>query len=458
MSTYKKDETVSRAVNSWPEYREIRGGEGQQLALRYVEKYYPRASRRGAIRAVYLPLVPYVEDMAAGAMDLPFRTIGTPEFQALVKKWRPALARTWKARFTCQAAWVHLARRRGRLLLDMLCGDNLTIKADPEAPLEWDLVNCIEVPTADEGKIRYQRPNPNTPETVEALTVNKEGTATPLGSIDGWNTLPVFPCYRDDVDSLHPPADRQLIDLHIAALLQLSDIEHRRVYRTSQMWRKSDATEQGHRHGGGEMETGADTVAELSDTEEIGVAESNLKPAEDLAYVENFLRLAAKLTKLPPELFITGSRAETGAAKSWDYRPLMELQQQDREAADEWLASFVEYVRPALEAEGILAAGDNAIIRTVAPKVGEPAALNAYSLGVAQMMKMGITSPVREIARREGISFAAAEKILKYNIAQNRLVNVEPGDITGGDNEGKRKAKPKGGKPTGDMAAIEAGG
>jgi hypothetical protein len=402
--------------------------------------------------------VQYLEDVAASAMDLPFRVIGPPAFQALIRKWRPALARTWKARFSCQASWVHLARRRNRLLLDMLYGDNLTIKADTEAPLEWDLVNSIEVPTADDGKIRYVRPDPDQPEVVEAETVDKSGNATPLGSIDGWGTLPVFPCYRDDVDSLHPPCDRQLIDLHIAALLQLSDIEYRRVYRTSQMWRKSDSTEQGHRHGGGEMETGADTVAELSDTEEIGVAESNLKPAEDLNYVEAYLRLAAKLMKLPPELFITASRAETGAAKSWDYRPLMDLQQRDREAADEWLAAFVEYIRPALIAEGVISEGDNLRVRTVTPKLGEPASLNTYSLGVAQMMKLGITSPVREIAKREGIGFKEAEKILKYNIVQNRLVNVEPGDITGGDNTALNRARPKSGELTGDMASIDAQG
>jgi hypothetical protein len=429
MSQYKPDDTVTHAVNSWPEYREIRGGEGQKLALRYVEKYYPRASRRGAIRAIYLPLVPYVEDMAAGAMDLPLRTTGPDAFKALIRKWRPALARTWKARLTCRASWVHFARRRGRLLLDMLYGDNLTIKADTEAPLEWDLVNSIEVPTADDGKIRYVRPDPDRPEVVEAETVNKSGDVTPLGSIDGWGTLPVFPCYRDDVDSLHPPCDRQLIDLHIAALLQLSDIEYRRVYRTSQMWRKSDGTEQGHRHGGGEMETGADTVAELSDTEEIGVAESNLKPAEDLAYVESFLRLAAQVLKFAPDLFSSGSasRAETGAAKSWDYRPLLAMQQQDREAADEWLAAFVEYIRPALIAEGIVSESDQLSVATVAPKLAEPASLIDYTSGVRAAMELGLTSPIREVARREGVGFSEAARLVNYNITQSRMVGIDAG-------------------------------
>ena len=427
MSTFKPSSEISNA-NSWAEYREIKEGKGHDLAARHVAKTYKKAAQRGTIRNNYLPVVPYVERKAAGALDLPLRVTGPEAFQSLIRKWRPTLARTWKARLTCRSAFVHLARRRGRLMLDLLYGDGLKVNEDKQAPLEWDLVAGVEIPLADDARLAYVRPDPSAPEIVGAVQTESTGHVTPLDLLDGWGVLPIFPCFRDDVESLQPPCDRQLLDLHIAHLLQLSDIEHRRVYRTSQMWRSSDMAAEVGRHGGGDFESGADTVAELGENDRLGIVESTLKPSDDLQYVEAYLRLAAKLLDLPPEIFNSGSRAETGAAKSWDFRPLLELQQCDREAADDWLDSLVEYFRPVLVAEGVVGESEKLTVRTVAPKVGSPASVVDYANGTEKLMKLGLTSPVRELARREGIGFKEASKIVRVNIKQNRDVNIEPGE------------------------------
>lgn len=418
----KNAEANSKATQllAWSEYRELFDNEMESQAGRYVRATYKKASSRQTVRTIYLPVLPYVVDVAAPAMDLPFKVSGPPAFKALLRKWRPTLSRCWKVRKAAGSSYPHVARRRGRLILELLWGDALTITPDPACPSEWDFLLQIEIPMTDGGRLLYLKDKETNRVSAAIVDEDKFRVQSPL--LDDWGVIPVFPMYRDGTGRLQPSADRTLLDLHIDVLLMLTDADFRRKYRTAILWRKSDLQQENRSAGGGDIEGSPDAVAELGENEMIGIVESALRSTDDLDYVERFLRLAAKLLKMPPELFITTSRAETGSAKGWDYRPLMELQQKDREEADEWLAGFVEGARPILEAEGILSAGDKPEVATVPAKLPYPADPQQYALGVESMMKMGLTSPVREISMREGVGYAEAARLVKINIEQSRVL------------------------------------
>jgi hypothetical protein len=219
---------------------------------------------------------------------------------------------------------------------------------------------------------------------------------------------------------LQPPPDRTLLDLWVTLAMQLSDVEFRRVYRTSILWRKDAGVIEGR------AEMNPDLVWELSQDGAMGIVESGLRPADDLIYIEDHLRLAARLMRLPPELFVTRSRAETGAAKEWDYRPLLELQEADRAEADRWLDEWVTYSRPLLEAEKVIGPRDRLSIRTTPPKLAEPADLLQYAQGVEAAAKLGLTSVEREVARREGIAIRAAALIVETNRRDARKLGPAP--------------------------------
>jgi len=408
---------------AWSEYRECFGSQLDSLVARHVVATYRKASQRARVRTVYLPILPYVCDTAAGAMDLPFRLTGPHEAADLLKRWRPTLARAWKARYAAGSCYLHVARRKGKLGLDLLWGDSLAITPDPEAPNEWEHIVSVEIPTAASGKLVYRR-QPDGTYTSEQIT--EAGASYPLATHP---ILPVIPLYRSDPDTLQPPPDRTLLDLQITSGLQLSDIEFRRVYRTNQMWRRSEMSEENKAKGGSDIEASPDAVLELGANDQVGLLESSLRPADDLAYIEGFLKMAAKTLRLPPELFLSGGRSETGAARAWDFRPLLEIQETDRCAANEWLAQFIEQIRPILAVEGILRPGDELTAKCVPPKLPLPGDLLQYALGVEKLMQLGLTSPVREVATREGTGYSEAEKIVKANIKQNKL--AQPGGGNG---------------------------
>jgi hypothetical protein len=413
-STFSEAQQSERTT--WSEIRELLSGYQADLCARHVQLYYKKSFARGKIRVLYLPLWQYVCHVASPAFALPLRVTGPAAAQKLFRKWRPTLCRAWEARRGAGSAYLHLAQRRGRLLLDMLLGDAVLIRVAPDAPLEWDLVPKVELPVVQQRRLTYYRLANDILATQRYETGFEEG----LALNPGWGILPLYPLYRDDVATLQPPPDRTLLDLHIALCLQLSDIEFRRVFRTSKLWRKTQGGRHVKNQPGGEFESAPDAVAELDENEAIGIVESALHPSDDLEYIGNFLRLAAKLLSLPPELFVMMSRAETGAAKSWDYRPLVELQDQDRAQADEWLDGFVEYIRPALEAEGVVAPGEKLQVRTTAPKVPEPVDLLQYAQGLEACCKLGLTTVTREISRREGKPFAEAENLYRENLKANR--------------------------------------
>ena len=412
------------ALKTWAEYRELIENEGDALAGRYVRATYKKASTRGTVRTIYLPLWNYVVDVSAPAMDLPFKVIGNDAFKALMKKWRPTLSRSWKVRKATGSIYPHVARRRGRLIMEMLWGDSLRIMPDPSAPSEWDFLHRIEIATQDDKKLVYVR-DPES-DAVKACMVNLDGFSQDTKLLDEWGTIPIFPMYRDGTGILQPKPDRTLLDMHISMVLMLTDTDFRRKYRTAILWRKSMMVEENKTRGGSDIEASPDAVAELGDGDSIGIVESSIRSTEDLDYIERFLRLAAKMLKLPPELFITETRAETGAAKGWDYRPLMELQQKDREEADEWLETFLVEARPILEAEGVVKAGEVVSVKTVPSKLPAPADPLQYAMGVEKLMQLGMTSPLREISIREGVGYAEAEKIVKFNRKQSRGIVEAP--------------------------------
>ena len=419
-------EASSILAPGWAEYREVFSNGTQELLQRYVAKTYAKAFRRNTVRTMYLPVIPYITAVAAGAMELPFRVKGPPALQALFKKWRPTLSRAWKARLCSGSAFVHLASRRERLLLDHLWGDSLVITPAPDAPLEWDLVARVEVPIADQNSLSYLRDNDG---NYYMVIRAGNGEYAPVEMRPGWSLIPVFPMWREDPTQLQPRCDRTVLDLHIAVGLQLSDIEFRRVFRTNQMWRKSSMVEENKTKGGSDIEASPDAVIELGETDSVGLLESGLKSVDDLAYIEAYLRLSAKLLRLPPELFLTGSRSETGAARAWDYRPLQEIQEIDRELADEWLDSFIAYIRPVLTAEGVISEQDIISVRTVPPKLPQPVDPQQEALGIKLMMELGLTSPIRELARREGVGFAAAERLVRLNLEQNKRLTRPPDKV-----------------------------
>lgn len=417
------------AMQTWAEYRQLMTNEGDALAQKYVRATYKKASQRKTVRTMYLPVWGYVVDVASPAMDLPFKLIGSDAFKALMRKWRPTLSRCWKVRRATGSIYPHVARRRGRLIMEMLWGDSLRIEPDPECPSEWDFLHSITLATADSRRLVYAR-DPKT-DAVSARIVHADGSYVDTNLLDDWNLIPVFPMYRDGTGVLQPKPDRTLLDIHLSVVLMLTDTDFRRKYRTAILYRKSQMVEENKSSGGADIEASPDAVAELGDQDTLGIVESGIKSREDLEYIENYLRLSAKLLKLPPELFITDTRAETGAAKGWDYRPLMELQQRDRQEADEWLSSFLTEVRPVLEAEGIVKLGEQVSAETVPSKLPMPADPLQYALGIEKLMELGMTSAVREMSMREGVGFAQAKKLIRYNQEQNALLGrpakgVEP--------------------------------
>jgi hypothetical protein len=418
------------AQTTWQEYRRIFGGDQHNLAREKVMKACPGAWSRGAIRALYLPIVDYVCQMSAGAMNLPFRITGPEKFQALMKRWRQTLSRGWYVRRAPGSAFMHIQLHRDRLIVENLWGNTLKVDPDPQAPTEWDLLELISIPVLGDREYAYkQDENRNVSTWIKSRAASEYSPAA--GAADGWGVVPVFPMYRDDHDVLQPPPDRMLLDVFISSLLQLSDIEYRRAYRTGILWRKRDGAGPNVVGGGGTVETGYDVVHELGDQDSMGLVESALAPADDLEYISGYLRLVAKTMGLPPELFVTGSRAETGAAKSWDYAPLLELQQTDRSQADEWLADFIEYIRPILEAEKIVGVGEQVSVRTVAPKQPKPSNLVAYAQGLENMCRMGAMSVVKDISERQGVSLKSAEKLAKINRAQNEALGIGTVDDRG---------------------------
>jgi len=448
MAQVSNDKPQSAVINTgatWREYRRVLTGEARDVAFECVLKHYPEAAgKRDTIRTLYLPLLPYVMKTAAGAMNLPFRVVGNEKFIALMQRWRPVLARAWGVRFLPGSSFPHCQLHRERLVLEHIWSDRLEINADPEAPGEWDLVRSVKYSTGVDQTYTYIREDDGTIRTEQ--TGPSGGQESAGGAAEGWGVLPIFPMYRDDSETLQPAPDRTVLDMWRSNLLQLSDIEFRRANRVGLLYIRRDGGGATRLFGGQEVDTGPDMGIELSDQDQIGMVESSLKPSEDLDYIEGYLRLCAKLLGLPPELFIASSRAETGAAKSWDYAPLLELQQADREAADEWLAAFIEYIRPIIEAEKILEPGERVRVRTVAPK--RPAAANSFTwaMGMEKLCRLRITSPVKIKSETEGLSLREAERIIKINDEQCEAVGIPR--LNAGDSE-----EPSG--VSGDAAAVE---
>lgn len=432
-------------TETWRDYRRLSDGQAHEVAGDYVRKHIPNASgNRDAVRIKYYDLHNYVMDVAAGAMDLPFRIVGNSAFLALMERWQPTLSQAWKLRLGPASIYPHVQLHRERLVLEYIWGDRKKITADPKASTEWDLIQEFRYSIGDNQTYAYVQ---NEAGRVWTMQTDEGGRENPVdGAAGAWGVIPVYPMYMRPSSTLEPLADRGLLDAFQALALQASDTEFRRHNRTAILYIRRDEGGATKVIGGSDMEMNPDTGIELGAMDQIGLVESGLKPAEDLEYIERDLQLWAKLKKLPPELFITASRAETGAAKSWDYAPLLELQQTDREAADKWLFHFIEYIRPILACESILLPDEKVSVRTVTPK--RPASANSFTwaMGMEKLCRMRITSPVKIKSETEGMSLEAAERICKINDKQCEALGIPRLDA--GDDEGPAGV-------SGDLASTE---
>lgn len=429
----------------WADYRRLMDGQAFDVADEHVREHIPKAAAEGRVRVKYYDLHHYVWDVASGAMDLPFRITGeSRDFIALMERWRPMLAQAWKIRFAPGSAYPHVLLHRDRLVLEHIWGDRKEIKADPQAPTEWDLVREFKYSTGEDRAYVYMRDDKGNIWTSHTADNGRQEPAN--GAAEQWGVLPVYPMYLRATSSLEPIPDRGLLDMFRALSLQASDIEFRRGNRVGILYIRRDDGGATKVFGGAPVENNPDRGVELGESDQIGLVESSLSPVDDIQYNVEDLKLWAKLKRIPPDLFdIGGSRAETGAAKSFDAAPLLALQQQDRAAADRWLADFVAYIRPILVNENVIGPEERVTVKTVASKRGAESLSLAHVQAVVEAAKAGMWSMAREISLREGVSMKTAQNILRENLKERDKTGML--DVSGG-----APTTP----PAGPAAAVEA--
>lgn len=418
MATKNDKQQAGQYAGTWEEIRMVLEGRSKEVCETYVMQTFKKASTRKAIRTHHFPVMGYLASVAAGAFALPLRVSGVGKVEAeVVKGWRSVLDMAWKFRMCAGYSLVHLRQGDGgEWLPEILYPQNVRATANVRYQARWDKAIKVEIDTP-EGLLIYERLGSG---KYAATVADGEG-ANYLGELPA---LPIFCFSRLPMGSLLPPPDSTILDLHVGTALQLSHTEFRMRFRTAQMYRKSTMVEANKQNGGSDVDSNPDAILELGETDSVGLVESGLKASEDIAYVVQTLALACRMLGLPPELWDQGSRSETGAARAWDWRPLLLLEQTDRAQADEAMAGL-------FSAWALLLGPAFATVRarTSPPKTPDPADRASHAAGVKAECELGLTSVVREISRREGCSFSEAERIYKENLKAAKKLSGPVEDV-----------------------------
>jgi hypothetical protein len=406
----------------WTAARAVMEGQTYQIVTEQLARVYVRTYRRGGLRTEYLPVAERIMDEGAAAFALPPNVQGGEGYRnlrALVLGHREELDYAWRCRRFVGSHYLHLVRRKGRVAIEPLWGNQVTATPDPDDPTRWESALEVRIHADEDRDIVYARDDAGGWTMHEEVGGASTGARTPIPG------LPVLRLRRTYSPYLVPLPDRTVLDIHVGAGLRLSDIEFRRVYRVAQMWRRRSGQAIGAPVSPEtpKVDAATDAIIELEADEQVGMVESSLSPGSDLDYLERWLRLAAKILGLPPRMFDPAPRSETGAARAWDYWPEERARQADRAQADEMLVGMLLAWAPILEAWGVPCAG--AVVRVVAPPEPPPSDAKQYAEGLRALMGLGLESPAHVKAGEAGVSFAAAEEIVRRNIEQCMAIGLD---------------------------------
>lgn len=399
---------VADDKTTWAEYRLLLAGQSATVCGTYISRRYPEAASRGGLQLFHFPVLDFILDNAASAFSLrPDVSGGTPAGQAVLRGWRPTFERAWRQRFATRLSILHLRQTDTSPVLEVLCGDQIEAEPDPWYPTDWSRVLSATV-KGESGDTEYQRNDDGTYTVTYKPGEILAGDATVLGTVPA---CPLYGWYRTPTSTLLPPADGTLRDLHVAAALQMSTTEFNRTYRLNQpVIYGANSKEKKS------LVIGADLLWHLPDGCKAEVLQSNDLSKDGLAYVVESLKVGIRLFGLPPELLDMASRSETGAARAWDSRPLLALEERDRAAADEAVAGLLSAWLPLLGADFT-----GLTLACKAPADPVPVDRAQWVAGVRAEMELGLTTPAIELMKRLRIPLAKAEEYL----ARNALANAK---------------------------------
>lgn len=398
--------TTTNDIADWQDYKLLFNGQSKDMVTLRVARRFQNAYSRGQLTVEYLPIFDYMISTAAGAYALRPNIQGTPSWVSLINRSLDAIRQAWELRYAAGASYLHLAFRSGQPHLECVWPDSVKVEADPLDPLNWSAILSATITTAG-GDLVYRR------DGSSWLMMYGESEPVRLPA------LPLWQLRKKPGLNLNPPCDMQLADLVGSLGCKLSEIEFRRVFRTSITFRKTDTGGESLNPLAPKTEVSADTIQELRVGEDFGVVESNLKPLEDLEYVVEWLRLAALLMGLPPELLESRSRAETGAAKEVDWAPLKLLRSNDRSSADNWFAGWVLDATPLLRQYGV----EPGTVKAVEPATGYPGDIRSWVEAIDMLVARGATTWAYEMSKVKGYPLGSMESLIADNMQRLRRVN-----------------------------------
>jgi hypothetical protein len=417
----KKAETqpLSDAALIWQDYRLMLAGRTKEVVEAHVAGIYSKAAGRAKVLTDYMDVVPYLCGKAAGAFGLPLAvTPADGPVSAMFSRDREEWEQAWQVAWACGHTFLHLVKRSGRVDVEHLWPDDVTVVADPSNPRRWDLALSVSLVLDNDTALVYAREagddGRGTTWRMETKDRATGKARTDKATVEHLPCCPVMPLTNGRQATLNDSPRSFIRDLGVALGRKMTATEFRSVYRTSQMWRKSE-------NGGNgafnplapQMEAAPDAVIELGPEGAVGVVESSATVTSDLDAQLGWLRLACVMLNLPPDVFPFVSRSETGAARQQEALPLQNLQERDRSLADEALARALFVWRPLFKAYGMNVEGASA--KTVAPAEAVPTDRLQEALGIEKEWELGLTDPTYVFAKRRGYGMTAAKDRVAAN-------------------------------------------
>lgn len=402
---------------TWQNYRTVFRGRTKDIASAEISSIYKKSTTRGSVRLDYMDLPRYLSQKAAGSFQRPLSTSAAVPYAGLLSRCRLELDMIRRVSWTCGYTYRHLVYRSGRPSIEHLWPDQVEVKEDPNDPRNWDAVLSVGVILDEVTKLVYTRQENGTwlMQRFNRSTNKEVTTYEP----DTRLVCPVMPVRTVMQTTLHDGADPFVLDMTKGLARKLTATEFRTIYRTSQMWRKRGTD--GYAGAGisgvasPELESAPDAVVEVEAGGDVGVVQSQADAVSDLDYTLGWLRLGCVILNLPPEVFPFVSRSETGAARQLDFQPLQEVRELDRAICDELLSDIASDWGVQLRKWGYDPAAVSA--KTVAPQSPPPSDWLQWAQAVDYMAARGLTSYPYELSKIRGYPLAAAEDLVKRNIA-----------------------------------------
>lgn len=417
MGIKERTETSKSMVNRniWSDIRSLMEGDSLSVCAQAALDLYADAVSRGLL-TYHLPVWDFVLDNAANAWGLKPEIRNTGESKGAerapvnldaantIRSWLPMIRRAWRQRFGAGSAILHLRRVGGSYSVEVLCSDQVTAEAHPDYPADWSRALKVVI-TQEKGDIEYTRLP--TGQYSGAVMTGQGSARKIVADLGTFAACPVTAWTRHPSSRLVPVADTALRDLHVSTAMQLTTAEFHRTFRLNQPIIYGATNKDAK-----QLQMGPDLIWRLSDGAKAEVLTSVDISESSLRYVIGLLKLGTRMMGIPPEIWDLTSRSETGAARSWDQRPLLLLEERDRTDAAIAMSDMLFQWLPIL---GPSFAGVEVV--PVEPKAPMPVDLLNWANGAVAAMRLGQTTPAILYADAKQIPLTKAQAQIETNLA-----------------------------------------